>query len=87
MAPKTYMSQAQCAPTDGWGTFGGKMCKVLEDNKASHAELDSTVSKAFRNGTVTTRSIATLNAERELLYLERRDHKFLGHGGLGCPDA
>jgi hypothetical protein len=63
------------------------MCKVLENNKARHAELDSKVSKAFWNGMVTTGSKATLNAERELLYLESRDHKFLGHGGLGCPDA
>lgn len=50
-------------------------------------EINSDMTKQINDGTLTTGSKATLQTERDTLYLERRDHKFLGHDGLGCPDA
>jgi len=62
-------------------------CKELESIKAKIAENELNLTKQFNRGTLTTGSKATLQTERDTLCLQKRDHKFLGHGGKGCPDA
>jgi len=63
------------------------MCNRAEEIKTSIVDLASKYAKAFWDGSLTTGLKATLDTERDTLYLERREHKFLGHDGLGCPDT
>lgn len=63
------------------------MCQKLEGIEVRIAENNSDLTNRINDGTLTTGSKATWQTELDSLYLERRDHKFFGHDGLGCPDA
>lgn len=63
------------------------MCEKLEGIKAKIVENEAELTNQLRDGTLTAAGKVALDAYRHTLYLEKRDHKFLGHGGQGCPDA
>lgn len=63
------------------------MCEKLQSIKAGIAENESELAKQLSDGTLTAAGKAAMDTYRHTLYLEKRDHKFLGHGGLGCPEA
>jgi len=63
------------------------MCGALEKIDRRITEIDLDLAEHVRAGTLTPGIKATIDTERDTLYLDRRDHKFLGHEGRGCPDA
>jgi len=63
------------------------MCEKLAGIKAGIAENESELTKQLSDGTLTAAGKVALDTYRYTLYLEKRDHKFFGHGGAGCPEA
>lgn len=63
------------------------MCTTLDEINQRIAELGSELAKHVSDATLTAGLKATIDTERDTRYLDRREHKFLGHGGQGCPDA
>lgn len=63
------------------------MCQQLSEIEAKISKVNSELTRHVNDGTLTIGIKAMIDAERDTLYLDRRDHKFLGHQGRGCPDA